>query len=172
MNDVYNIQSKLSYKERLAALKPKKRQLEATWNKVWPVARYAIALRGFWDAVTGMFILAAVAAVAISYFTWATSRVRITNPIFQAPPSPVSITLTEAGRRALGSSLGEACVQQPSIQGILLSVDGGKFEVVTIPSTQCQVAKFTVDVDTGTVAAAGLTSTPTPTAAGTPTPGP
>jgi hypothetical protein len=165
----YNVAKQAQDKQEMSKLEPKTIRLVTTWKSLRPIARYAIVLHRFHQTTRGMFVGAAIAAIAIGVFTWATSRVTLTNPIFQEPPSAVSVTLTEAGKRALREGLGGECVEQSAIAGILLSIEGGSFEVVTIPSSQCRVAKFTVDADTGSVVSAG---SPIPTTASpiTPTP--
>jgi hypothetical protein len=132
-------------------LTPKIKQLVQTRSTLLPIARYAIVLRSFNVAMRWMFVCGIVAAIAIGVFAWATNQKSVTNTIFQEPPSTAAVTLTTTGQAALKDSLGADCVAQPQVAVILLSVADGKFEVVTIPSNICQVAKFTVDADTGTV---------------------
>jgi hypothetical protein len=138
-------------KATVTNLTPKIKKLIQTRSTLLPIARYAMVLRSFNIAMQWMFVCGIVAAIAIGVFAWATNQKSVTNTIFQGPPSAASVKLTDAGQAALKDSLGEDCVKLPQVAVILLSVAEGKFEVVSIPSSTCKVAKFTVDADTGTV---------------------
>jgi hypothetical protein len=115
------------------------------------VAKYAMVLQSFNQAIRGLFFYAVVAAIAIGVFAWATGQKTTAHLIFQSPPSAASVTLTASGKKLLKDSLGEKCVEQTTIPVIVLSAQDGKFEVITTPSAQCKVSKFTVDMSIGTV---------------------
>jgi len=151
-------------KARSKRLEPQVERLVRTMNNLIPAARYAFVLHSFNKAMAGMFYWALIAAVSIGAFAWATNQYPLSDTVFQAPPSPALLSLTADGMDALAGSLGSACVSQPSIPVILLSVEDGKFAVVSIPSDSCQIAKFTVDSKSGTLHAMEVfESTPTPT---------
>jgi len=71
--------------------------------------------------------------------------------VFANPPAAAQLTLTEAGQQALAPSLGEKCVAQPAVAVILLSVEGGSFDVVSQPTANCAVVRFKVSADVGQV---------------------
>jgi hypothetical protein len=114
-------------------------------------ARFAMVRKAFKQAIRGLFVCAAVAVMAIGVFAWATTQKPLTQLILQSPPSAASVTLTASGKKLLKDSFGEQCVQQASIPVIILSVQDGKFEVITTPSAKCRVSKFTISMDIGTV---------------------
>ena len=138
-------------KKTVSKLKPQVIKNNEIIENLMPIARYAIALRNFHQAIRGMFFYGVITAVAIGVFAWATNQKPATITIFHEPPSAVSVILTTAGKTALENSLGSDCVAQPKISVILMDVADGKFDVVTIPTDKCKVAKFTVDGDTGLI---------------------
>lgn len=148
----YEVAKKEHNAAAVKKLEPDVKKLIGTWTNFGPVASYAFTRRSFKKAVRGLVVLSPIAGVAIFFFAWATSQQEMkTHPIFQSPPSPASVTLTSFGKKALKAGLGERCVEQGSIPVILLSVQDGKFEVVTTPSVACKVAKFTVGMDVASV---------------------
>lgn len=102
-------------------------------------------------AIQGIFIFGAIAALAIAVFAWSVGKTPAAVTVFANPPAAAQLTLTEAGQQALAPSLGEKCVTQPAVAVILLSVEGGSFDVVSQPTADCAVVRFKVSADVGQV---------------------
>ncbi len=151
IGEEYELAVKNNETARAQQLRPQVERLVKTRNTLLPVARYALVLHSFNHALRWMFVWGAVAAASIVLFAWATSQPVVTETVFHSPPSEAMVTLTSAGKTALSSSLGEACVAKDEIPVILLSVEGGDFEVVSLPSAECEVIKFTVNTDSGRI---------------------
>lgn len=120
-------------------------------TQLFCLAKYAIVLKAFKEAIQWLFVCAVVAAIAIGVFAWATGQNPSVQIILQSPPSAAAVTLNASGRNLLTDSLGQQCVEQTPIPVIILSIQDGRFEVVTIPSAKCRVAKFTVDKNIGNI---------------------
>jgi len=151
IGEEYELAVKNNDTAKAQELRPQVERLVKTRNTLLPIARYALVLHSFNNALRWMFVWGAVAAASIVLFAWATSQPVVTDTVFHSPPSEAVVTLTSAGKKALGSSLGEACVSKDEIPVILLSVENGDFEVVSLPSADCEVVKFTINTDSGNV---------------------
>ena len=136
--------------ETVNKLKPDIRKLKSIWTRLSPNASNLMVVHSFNIALRRMFYLSLVAVLSIGIFAWTTSTKLNATPIFQAPPSLTSLRLTDGGKEKMMGVLGDGCVAQETIPVILLSYQNNTFDVVTIPSDRCRVAKFTVASDIGT----------------------
>lgn len=138
-------------KEVASKLTDRVTRLVKTFNNFRIMAGYVMQKSIYFSAIRGLFIFGAIAAVGIAIFVWSIGKTPLTNYIYMNPPNEAIVSLTTAGQTALRDALGKDCVAQPGISIIVLSIDGGIFDVVSIPTDTCKVARFTVDSDTGTV---------------------
>jgi len=111
-----------------------------------------------------------VAAISLLGFAWAANPGTEQQTVLQAPPSPAHLTLTAAGKTTLRPMLGAKCVERPAIDVIVLSIATTGWDVVTLASKDCQVARFTVTATMGkltpeTASANGAPALATPVAA-------
>jgi len=153
VNDEYVTAQKSRNQKTVEQLQNQITRLDYSKTYLLYVAKYAMVLKAFKDAIRGLFVCAVIASIAIGIFAWATSQGQKppTQTIFQSPPSSVSLTLTAAGRKLMKDSLGEQCVDQAQIPVIMLSLQDGRIDVVTTPSAKCRVARFNVGTDIGKV---------------------
>ena len=104
------------------------------------VAYYRIQ-RLFRRAITTMLCGGLVVAAGIVSFAWATNP----PPEAEAPefrtPVNASVHLTGPDQQRLGETLGEKCVRTP-IQAIVLSVSNDTFDLVSVPTEECKLARF------------------------------
>ncbi len=135
----------------IAGLKDSVARLNYHLDILLLAAKYAMVLKSYKKAIKWLFGCAVAAAVAIGVFAWATGQKTTPLSVFQSPPSAASVTLTASGNKMLKDTLGQQCVEQATIPVILLSIQDGKFEVVTTPSDTCRVARFTITMDIGQV---------------------
>lgn len=125
----------------------------AVLSQVRSGARYYRVRSNFIRLRVQICIAASLAALTSITFIWAV------NPPAPAPAkaaafhTPVSadLTLTEAGRALLADSLGEGCVSSQNIPVVVLGVEGAVYDVVSLPSENCRVSRFTVAGEVGLV---------------------
>ena len=86
-----------------------------------------------------------VAAIGLVGFAWAANPAK-ENPtiVLRAPASESRLTLTETGKRTLAPMLGAAYAALERIDVIVLSVSTSGFEVVSLKTKDCPVARFTL----------------------------
>lgn len=107
-------------------------------------------------------------AAAIAVFAWAANPGDDETPsdvVVSPAPALVEVSLTAAGREALGEALGEQCTERNSIRALSVGGEEGAPELVTLPERGCAAAQFTLAPELG-YGAGGLSapqpSTPTP----------
>ncbi len=138
--------SNASY-QRLAALRRTRRQLHG-------LARFEQARTRFRVSLT-ILVVAAIATVTglgIATYGLIDSADEPTVEFNDQTPITVSIVLTPIGVETLGSQLGADCVHD-NIAALILAGDpaGDAWEVVTLESAHCPVARFTLTATLGTI---------------------
>jgi len=149
--EMYEKALKDNKKEEASKLTDRVSRLVKTFNNFRIMAGYVMLKTIYFSAIRGLFIFGAIAAIGIAIFVWSISKTPLTNYIYMNPPGEATVALTTAGQTALRDALGKDCVSRPDVSVIVLSIDGGVFDVVSIPTDTCNVARFTVDSDTGLV---------------------
>jgi hypothetical protein len=147
----YDIAGKEEKFDKVAQMSAKVTRLVETKNNLLSYGSYIMMKSIYFSAIRGLFIFGAIAAVGIAVFVWSIGKTPLTNYIYMNPPNEATVALTTAGQTALRDALGKECVAQLGVSIIVLSIDGGVFDVVSIPTDTCNVARFTVDSDTGLV---------------------
>lgn len=102
------------------------------------------------EARQQLFAASIIAAVFLIVFAWASNPVEEQKTtVLRGPPSSAQLTLSEAGKAAFSSALGAQCIAGAQLPVILLGVTGGKFDVVTLKTADCAVARLTIDDSLG-----------------------
>lgn len=140
-----------SNKEEEKKLVSKVKALVKTYKSFCVVAGYAMLKSVYFSAIRGVFIFGAIAVVGIAVFIWAIGKTPLNISTYRNPPNLATVTLTEAGKTALVNSLGEKCTNLSSVSVIVLSITDGIFDVVSIPTNECNVVRFNVDSETGMI---------------------
>ena len=153
--------------EELKKDEPIRRYLNIVATSVTSGARYYRVREQFLKTREDMFRYGAITAIAATLFIWGI------NPPADPPveasafkmPAVAQLKLTEAGKQVFEDILGNDCVMQAQIPVIVLSATTESFEIASIPSAECQTARFTVTDSIGSVTPATtvqVTATVTP----------
>jgi uncharacterized integral membrane protein len=139
------------HNDLVASMTQKMARMVNTFHNLSNMASYTAVRVTYKKAIQGIFIYGAVAALAIAVFAWSVGKTPVAVTVFANPPAAAQLTLTEAGKQALGASLGKQCVAQPTVAVILLSVEGSTFDVVSQPTAGCAVVRFKINAEVGQV---------------------
>jgi hypothetical protein len=139
------------HKEQLVSLNNDIAYSAQVFSQIAAGIRYNQVYQRF--KVTGKVLLIAslLAALAIGTFSWAVNPPDSATaaPLFRTPVE-ASVQLTEQGQLLFTETLGQGCVSS-AIRVVVLGVSDGRYDVVSLPTNQCALARFIIDAEVGTV---------------------
>jgi hypothetical protein len=131
--------------EEIGKLGPKIAFFNNVVSQVLVGIRWQRTSTQFASAVNRLVGAAVVAAIALVVFAWAANPQANPLPGAFQTPADAQLSLTPAGRSALEAIVGQACVAAGQIHVVVLTgTIGGSYDVVTVPSSQCRVARLTL----------------------------
>ena len=116
-------------------------------------ARYTEISHLFKRSLWWMTGAAAVAALGIGLFAWAAhpedKSDEDATPVVAKAPAEIEIDLSDAGKRELADELGPQC-NGDELKAVALGGTADALEVVTVPSEDCSLERFTLTDTLGT----------------------
>jgi hypothetical protein len=98
--------------------------------------------RRFRRAFTVALPAAVLTALFIAGFVWAANPSAVTAGPFEVP-ADADLKLDQTAQATLRDRLGPSCVAS-DVHVVVLTAANGSYDVVSVPSAQCKVARFTV----------------------------